>query len=169
MVWQCDFARAFALPEPLLQIVRCLFCELLNNAIRHSGGDQVTVSVRQTPAHVHLLVSDNGRGLFDSIDARFGLKDPMQAMSELASGKLSTQAHAPGAHGLHFAVCLADVIELHANGAAFRSHAQPAPGVSARSAMPCNGTSVFAAVSLDTERSIESVIDARHAAAAATS
>jgi signal transduction histidine kinase len=42
------------------------FTELLNNAIDHSGGTQVTVSMRQTPLHLQLLVSDDGCGLFDA-------------------------------------------------------------------------------------------------------
>ena len=69
--------------------------ELLNNAIDHSGGSPVTVSMRQTPRHLQLLVSDDGCGLFERIGASFGIADPTLAMLELSKGKLTQPARAP--------------------------------------------------------------------------
>ena len=60
------------------------FTELLNNAIEHSGGTQVTVSMRQTPQQLQLLVSDDGRGIFDAIGETYQISDPAQAMLLLA-------------------------------------------------------------------------------------
>jgi signal transduction histidine kinase len=65
--WSRDFAPLFALTSTVARNARHAFTELLNNAIDHSGGTQVTVSVRQTASHLQLLVSDDGRGLFARI------------------------------------------------------------------------------------------------------
>ena len=61
--WRVDFAPCFELPAHVHRMVQHAFTELLNNAIDHSGGEHVTVSMRQTPQQVQLLISDDGCGL----------------------------------------------------------------------------------------------------------
>ena len=73
--WARDFAPCFDLPVPVRQMAQHAFTELLNNAIAHSEGAHVTVSMRQTAAHLQLLVSDDGRGLFDKIREGFAIED----------------------------------------------------------------------------------------------
>jgi hypothetical protein len=46
--WSRDFAPFFALATEVARMAQHAFTELLNNAIDHSGGTQVTVSMRQT-------------------------------------------------------------------------------------------------------------------------
>src|SRR5262249_46743437 len=46
--WARDFAPFFALPHEVQRMTQHIFCELLNNAIDHSEGASVTVSLRQT-------------------------------------------------------------------------------------------------------------------------
>src|SRR2546421_574299 len=89
--WSRDFAPHFALPPHVQRITQHCFCELLNNAIDHSEGTSVAVSLRQTPSHVQLLVSDDGRGVFDKIHEAFALDDPALAMLELSKCKLTSQ------------------------------------------------------------------------------
>jgi hypothetical protein len=89
--WSRDFAPCLALRPAVQRMVQHCFTELLNNAIDHSEGTAVAVSLRQTPSHVQLLVSDDGRGVFDKIHEAFALDDPALAMLELAKGKLTTQ------------------------------------------------------------------------------
>ena len=79
--WQRDFAPHFALPKHVERMIQHGFTELVNNAADHSGGSSVTVSLRQTPTHVQLLVSDDGIGVFDKICSAFALEDPQHAMS----------------------------------------------------------------------------------------
>src|SRR5688572_6515763 len=90
--WARDFAPYFTLPPQVRRMLQHAFTELLNNAIDHSEGTSVTVSVRQTPSHVQLLVSDDGRGLFDKIEAAFDIDDPQLAVFELSKGKLTSDA-----------------------------------------------------------------------------
>ena len=44
--WRRDFAPFFALPPAVQRLAQHAFTELLNNAVDHSGGTAVTLSLR---------------------------------------------------------------------------------------------------------------------------
>lgn len=155
--WVDDFAPFFALPAALNRMVQHAFCELLNNAIEHSGGTHVTVSLRQTAGHVQLLVSDNGRGLFRHIADNFAIDNPQQAMLELSKGKLTSQPHRHSGQGLFFTSRLAEVFDLHANGSAFQRRTWEGQGWRTQRALKHEGTSVYASFALDTTRTLDAV------------
>jgi hypothetical protein len=157
--WAADFAPFFALSPNVRRMVQHCFCELLNNAIDHSEGESVAVSLRQTPSHVQLLVSDDGRGLFDKIHEAFALDDPALAMLELSKGKLTSQPERHAGRGLFFTSRLADVFDLHANHSAFQRREWES-GWHAGRPLKHGGTSVYAAIALDTPRTLESVLAA---------
>lgn len=155
--WRRDFAPCFALPAHVRRMAQHAFTELLNNAVDHSGGHTVTVSMRQTPLQLQLLVSDDGVGLFERIAGHFGIADPALALFELGKGKLTSDPARHRGHGLFFTARLADVFDLHANAAAYQRRAwQPRQWHATRAAAPA-GTSVYWAVALDTPRTLEQV------------
>ena len=156
--WRRDFAPCFALPAPLLRMVQHAFTELLNNAIEHSGGSSVTVSMRQTPLQLQLLVSDDGCGLFHRIAQTFHITDPHLALLELSKGKLSSAPARHSGQGLYFTARLADVLDLHANHAAFQRRAWDAPRWHSGRAAAHTGTSVYLAIALDTPRTLDEVL-----------
>lgn len=160
LAWSHDFAPHFDLPPQVRRMTQHAFCELLNNAIEHSGGTQVTVSMRQTPEHIQLLVSDNGCGLFEKLHRDFGLGDPALAMLELSKGKLTSQPNLHGGHGLFFVARLADVFDLHANAEAFKRRDWEGNGWLSGRPVDHRGTSVFAAIALDTTRTLRTVLQA---------
>lgn len=156
--WRRDFAPQFDLPAHVARMAQHVFTELLNNAADHSGGTQVTVSMRQTPLQVQLLVSDNGRGVFDAIQQAFGIDEPALAMLELAKGKLTSQPDRHSGRGLFFAAKLADVFDLHANEAAFAQRDwQRDRWVAGRPACR-RGSSIYVAICLDTSRTLDAVL-----------
>ena len=156
--WVQDFAPNLDLPDAVAQMVHHAFGELLNNAIAHSGGSSVTVSMRQTPMQVQLLVSDDGRGIFNVIGEAFGICDPALAMLELAKGKLSSQPDRHTGRGLFYTAKLADVFDLHANNSAFQQREwQRDLWQRGRPASP-RGTAVYVAICLDTERTLDAVL-----------
>ena len=159
--WSRDFAPYFTLPPNVLRLTQHAFCELLNNAIDHSDGTGATISLRQTPSHVQLLVSDDGCGVFDKICHTFALEDPQIAMLELSKGKLTTQPERHTGHGLYFTSRLADVFDLHANEHAFQHRSWEGTGWRSGSPMNRQGTSVYVSIALDTPRTLESVMN-RH-------
>lgn len=161
--WRRDFAPFFELPAPVAHMAQHAFTELVNNAIDHSGGSQVTVSMRQTPMQLQLLVSDDGVGLFDRIAGSFAIDDPMLAMLELSKGKLTSQPQRHSGHGLFFSSRLADVFDIHANRAAFQHRAWESqawrPG-KPHAANVRPGTSIYLAIALDTPRTLDAVLKA---------
>jgi anti-sigma regulatory factor (Ser/Thr protein kinase) len=158
--WSRDFAPFLALPTEVQRMTQHAFGELLNNAIDHSGGTSVTVSLRQTPSHMQLLVSDDGCGVFDQLSRSFSLDDPAIAMLELSKGKLTSQPARHAGRGLFFTSRLADVFDLHANETAFQHRVWEGNGWRPGRALKHTGTSVYAAIALDTARTLESVLHA---------
>lgn len=158
--WARDFAPFFAMPSEVGRITQHIFGELLNNAIDHSGGTSVTVSLRQTPSHVQLLVSDDGCGVFDQLSRAFSLDDPALAMLEVSKGKLTSQPARHAGRGLFFTSKLADVFDLHANETAFQHRHWDGGGWRPGRALKRQGTSVYAAIALDTTRSLDAVLQA---------
>ena len=156
--WRFDFAPCFDLPPAVQRMARHAFTELLNNAVDHSGGSQVTVSMRQTPLQLQILVSDNGCGLFQRIAGSFDIADPALAMFELSKGKLSSQPDQHCGHGLYFCARLADVFDIHANGSAFQRRAWDGGGWQPARAAAHSGTSVYLAIALDTRCTLDGVL-----------
>lgn len=159
--WRRDFAPFFDLPTEVRRMAQHAFTELLNNAVDHSGGSTVTVSMRQTPLHLQMLVSDNGCGLFERIAQSFDIADPQMAMFELSKGKLTSLPDRHCGHGLFFASRLADVFDIHANRAAFQHRAWSPNAWRGTKPAPHPGTSIYLAIALDTTRTLESVLKAQ--------
>jgi anti-sigma regulatory factor (Ser/Thr protein kinase) len=156
--WRRDFAPRFELPSEVACMAEHAFTELLNNAIDHSGGASVTVSMRQTPLQMQLLVSDDGCGLFERMARSFDIQDPRLAMLELSKGKLTSAPDRHCGHGLFFTSRLADIFDLDANAAAFQCCAWGQRGWKSRPAGPRQGTSIYLAITLDTPRTLDGVL-----------
>lgn len=155
--WAQDYAPFLALQPNVARLAQHAFSELLNNAIDHSGGSAVTVSVRQTAMHLQMLVSDDGCGLFERIARHHRIDDPQLAMFELAKGKLTTQPDQHSGHGLHVTTRLADFFHVHANHQAFQRSGEQARWSRSRP-VERMGTSVYLAISLDTPRTLDDVL-----------
>jgi anti-sigma regulatory factor (Ser/Thr protein kinase) len=158
--WARDFAPYFELPGEVARMAQHAFTELLNNAIDHSGGTQVTVSMRQTALHLQLLVSDDGCGIFSRIESAFDIADPALAMLELSKGKLSSDPDRHSGRGLFFTSRLADMFDLHANATAFQCRGWDGSRWLPGHALPRQGSSVYLAIALDTPRTLDGVLRA---------
>jgi anti-sigma regulatory factor (Ser/Thr protein kinase) len=156
--WRQDFAPCFELAPHVARLAQHVFMELVNNAIDHSGGRSVTVSMRQTALHLQLLVSDDGVGLFERVGQAHEIRDPALAMFELAKGRLTSQPARHAGRGLFFAARAADVFDLHANREAYqRRHLDGRGWMRTRPAAE-SGTTVFVGIALDTERTLDEVL-----------
>jgi hypothetical protein len=66
------------------------FTEMLNNALDHSNGQQVVMGMHVQSGQLHMLVADDGEGIFRKIAKAADLFDPRLAILELAKGKYTT-------------------------------------------------------------------------------
>jgi len=158
--WQRDFAPNFDLPKHVMRMIQHGFTELVNNAIDHSGGSSVTVSLRQTPTHAQLLVSDDGCGVFNKICEAFDIADAQHAMLELSKGRLTSQPNQHTGRGLFFSSQLADVFDIHANGTAFQRRAWESTGWQPGRPLPRQGSSIYMSIARSTTRTLDQVLEA---------
>jgi anti-sigma regulatory factor (Ser/Thr protein kinase) len=156
--WTRDFAPCLDLPAPVLALTQHVFTELLNNAIDHSGGTQVVVSLRQTATQAQLLVSDNGCGIFDRIGRCFAIDDPALVLLELTKGRLTTDPQRHTGRGLFYTLRAADVLDLRANVSAWQHRHWEGSRWRAGRALGRQGTSVYVAIALDTARRLDEVL-----------
>ncbi|MEM8548252.1 MAG: ATP-binding protein [Pseudomonadota bacterium] len=71
-------------PNEALSVLR-IVQEAVTNAVRHSGGDALDISVRQRHDGLELVVRDNGAGIPESVVER-GLRNMRVRASELGAG-----------------------------------------------------------------------------------
>lgn len=90
--------------------------EMVNNAIDHSDGSEVDVSVRRSGHELTFVVRDDGVGAFTRLRRTFGLPHAASAAAELTKGKrTSDPAHHSG-EGIYFTSKAVDLFELAGDG-----------------------------------------------------
>jgi hypothetical protein len=81
---------------------------MINNAIDHSNGTQLTIIVRRFPTKTSMWIDDNGEGIFRKIQRSLGLPDERQALFELKKGKLTTDKARHSGQGIFFTSRMCD-------------------------------------------------------------
>lgn len=116
-VWRAASDR-LGLPadRPATRIARYAFTEMLNNAIDHSGGQRVTVSVWALETCLAMEIADDGVGVFEHLARGLDLDDPYAALAELTKGKRTTAPHAHSGEGIFFTSKAVDKFDLEGNG-----------------------------------------------------
>lgn len=102
-------------PDNVQRICHYGFTEIYNNAVDHSGGTEILVSIEQSVRRVKLTIVDDGIGIFEKIKSQFKLIDHRAAILELSKGKLTTD---PGRHtgqGIFFTSRMFDDFSISAN------------------------------------------------------
>lgn len=93
--------------------------EMINNAIDHSEGKTVSVSLRVSPVYAACRIQDDGEGIFRRIKRLCKLADERQAILELSKGKLTTDPKRHSGEGLFFTSRAMDWFNLDSYGLAF--------------------------------------------------
>ena len=158
IAWAKDFRPYFSLPLNILNIVNHGFTEMLNNAIDHSGGNEVFVWARQTEARFTLAISDNGIGIFAKIASALQLADVRQALFELSKGKFTSDPSKHSGEGVFFTSRMFDWFEINANKLEFHHNTKLTEDIlhEAKGIFP-NGTLVFMSIPLDSTRTANDV------------
>jgi hypothetical protein len=100
-------------PRRLLQYT---FTEMLNNAIEHSGGQEVEIRFEQAQDGLAFIITDDGVGIFANLRNLLGLESDIVSLQELSKGKLTTLPAGHTGEGVFFTSKAARVFELSSGG-----------------------------------------------------
>ena len=102
-VYLREFGFVFSgLPGELDNICHYGFTEILNNAIDHSCGKLVDISVERNLDSIRVEIKDDGEGIFRHIARIMKLNDPRESILELSKGKLTTDPENHSGQGIFF-------------------------------------------------------------------
>ncbi len=157
-VWADVRAELGELPTKARQILGYAITEMANNAIDHSRGTslRVTLSVHERAARVTL--ADDGIGAFQSMATTFGYEDVADAIVDLTKGKRTTAPDRHSGEGIFFTSKAVDSFSLEANGYRFTVNNLEADIALGQGATV--GTTVVLTLDLDTARDLVEVFAA---------
>lgn len=107
------------LPRNVLDIAHHGVTEMVNNAVDHSDGEQLTVFMDCDGERLLLGVSDDGVGIFRKITRALDLPDERLALLELSKGKLTTDPARHSGEGIFFTSRIFDRFQIHSGGLLF--------------------------------------------------
>ena len=120
VVWRADVRPQLgAMPGNVSDIWHYGFTEMFNNAIDHSGGSRISVTLETTATTTEMLLMDNGEGIFKKIQRELGLLDERHAVLELAKGKLTTDPDNHTGEGIFFTSRMYDKYDILSGGVYF--------------------------------------------------
>lgn len=147
------------LPDNVIDIWHYGFTEMLNNAVDHSEGKFVTVSIDKTPAWLEVTIVDDGYGIFRRIRRILNLEDERHAILELSKGKLTTDPENHTGEGIFFSSRMFDEYAILSRGIYFsHEYNKPEDWIMERN-KPDSGTAVFMKIANNTARTIKSIFD----------
>ncbi|MFT3757755.1 STAS-like domain-containing protein [Thauera sp.] len=158
-LWMSDIAPLVSdLQANVVDIWRYGITEMVNNAIDHSEGRQVIVSVERTALHTAMQVSDDGEGIFHRIQRLLGLYDPRESILELAKGKLTTDPARHSGEGVFFASRMFDHFSIVSRSLVFSHEAASADWL-VDTGSEASGTQVAMTLANDSPRTLKAVFD----------
>lgn len=159
VVWTRDVRpRLGDLPENVMNIWHHGFTEMFNNAVDHSEGRNIVVSMTKTAATTEMLISDDGVGIFSKIQREKNLLDVRHAILELSKGKLTTDPRRHSGEGIFFTSRMFDAFRILSDGACF-SHEIGDPDDWLLEHEQEGGTSVWMKLQNHTARTTKKIFD----------
>jgi anti-sigma regulatory factor (Ser/Thr protein kinase) len=107
------------LPQNVHRICYHGFTEMCNNAIDHSGGKRLRITIERTPLSVVLAVQDDGIGIFAKIQHALGLPDARSSILELSKGKFTTDPQRHSGQGIFFTSRMFDQFSIRSGSLLF--------------------------------------------------
>ncbi|MCK4514249.1 MAG: DUF4325 domain-containing protein [Spirochaetaceae bacterium] len=147
------------LPKNVLGIWQYAFTEMVNNAIDHSNGATLTVSIEMNALQTEMLVLDDGIGIFRKIKDECHLEDERHAVLELAKGKLTTDPDRHTGEGIFFTSRMLDDFAVLSGDVHFSHTFGEAEDWISQREKPDTGTAVFMFLSNKSTRTVKEVFD----------
>jgi anti-sigma regulatory factor (Ser/Thr protein kinase) len=154
-VWRNDLAPLFTgVKQNVFDICHYGFTEIFNNAIDHSEGKTISVSVTIWINHILMCIDDDGVGIFNKIQKKFDLDDSLHAILELSKGKLTTDPESHTGEGIFFTSRMFDTFVIDSGKYSFATHEID---VMYESDRDVSGTEVYMDIFQNSDRTTESV------------
>ncbi len=147
------------LSENVLRICQYGFTEMLNNVFDHSEATKAIIEVEHNAARIDLTIIDNGVGIFNKIKHDFGLEDHLQAILELAKGKLTTDPQRHTGEGIFFASRMFDHFYIESGTLRFVHFKEGEDWLVEKPDKERSGTAVFMTISPNSRRTIKEVFN----------
>lgn len=158
-VWRETIAPSLQdLPGNVRDIWQYAVTEMVNNAINHSGSEQVMVVLLRDALNTTLYVVDNGEGIFLKIQRALNLFDPRDAILELAKGKLTTDPVGHTGEGIFFSSRLVDNFNIRSSNLNFM-HSDLGVDMLLDGVVDGAGTQVVMRLANDSKRNLQAVFD----------
>ncbi len=159
-VWTADIKPVIGqLPENVLNIWNFSFTEMFNNAIDHSGSEDILVQIRKTAVDTEMLLSDKGVGIFKKIQMAMGLIDERHAILELHKGKLTTDPQNHSGEGIFFTSRMFDSFDILSGGVYFCHEFGKKEDWILEREKSDNGTAVWMKLNNHTARTTKKIFD----------
>ncbi len=142
----------------VLQICNYGFTEMYNNAVDHSSGNKVLVTLSVSARRIHMIILDDGIGIFEKIRSTFGLEDHRHAILELSKGKLTTDPTRHTGEGIFFTSRAFDEFVILSDHLAFTHHSEDDYLIEVEPG-DRQGTFVLMDISPDSGRTLNDVFD----------
>jgi hypothetical protein len=157
-VWRKDISEILGhLPRNVFEMWEYSFTEMFNNAIDHSGGTTIDVTVWKTAIDTLIAIGDDGVGIFAKIKAALDLEDERHAILELSKGKLTTDAKNHSGEGIFFTSRMVNRFDILAGGVQF-SHVIGKPHDWVIDQEPVLGTRVYLKIDNHTARTVKNTL-----------
>jgi hypothetical protein len=105
------------LPDNIKTLWAYSFQEILNNAIEHSEGEEISIIVKQKEGSTKITIIDDGVGIFHKLCSVCRLDDEKHAALELSKGKLTTAPDNHTGQGIFFSSRMVDKLTIYSGRA----------------------------------------------------
>lgn len=158
--WRQEVAPLLTgLRENVFSIWQYGLTEMVNNAVDHSGGTRVTVTVESTAATTTLWIADDGIGIFRKIRTELGLEDERHAILELSKGKLTTDPQRHTGEGIFFTSRMFDDYVILSGGVYFSHKTGEEEDWILERERPGEGTTVVMSLRNRSDRTVKQIFE----------
>lgn len=161
VVWREILYPLFtAYPDNIKDLWEYGITEMINNAIDHSDGQEISIEVLSSQVSNMIMISDDGIGIFRKIKEACNLDDERHAVLELAKGKFTTDPENHTGEGIFFTSRCFDMFNVF-SGTVYYNHDERINDQHwiFENERPSKGTTVIFELTNDTDRQIEDVFE----------
>ena len=136
------------------------FTEILNNAIEHSEGTEISIHYAENYFNIFVIIKDNGIGIFRKIVRDHNLKNENEAIFELKKGKLTSDAENHSGEGIFFTSKVVDYFLISSFNKTFSSGSDEYfYSIEQNRERTIKGTEVILVLNKNTERTTKEIFD----------